>query len=204
VVLENELKVIWFRNATPQIIQEAIKEWVQDAYTLEKDVELGYPYLKPVGGQVLPQRYLSISHSQTFGAVAIAPSPVGIDLEPIDRSVEKVWKRIVHDDEAATHHGMKKPIQLWCAKEALSKAIGIGMRHGLKGFTLEAIQGPIVNAKIVTLGAFKIHDPAVYFMEIERMMLAIAAEASLLRGRLRLCNFNGLGRELLPVQGSQG
>ena len=72
----------------------------------------------------------SISHSD-YGAVAVgAPSdmPVGVDLEPRNRKVSQgALNLILNEEEQNDVHDEHSRLRIWMSKEAISKALGIGM-----------------------------------------------------------------------------
>ena len=72
----------------------------------------------------------SISHSD-YGAVAVvAPSdmPVGVDLEPRNRKVSQgALNLILNEEEQNDAYDERSRLLMWMSKEAISKALGIGM-----------------------------------------------------------------------------
>lgn len=84
-----------------------------------------------------PRRFLSISHSADEIAAAIAPFPVGIDLEAVQPRRAEVWRFILHPDEYAAFHALdlpmtEKTILYWVMKESVLKGMGTGFRFSPK------------------------------------------------------------------------
>lgn len=68
----------------------------------------------------LPSGFSSLSHCGEDGVVAIANSPLGVDLEEIARVQEKIVLRVSQPEELQNASG---PASLWAAKEAAYKAL---------------------------------------------------------------------------------
>lgn len=76
--------------------------------------------------------HVSVSGRGDFCAIGLAPSPIGVDIEPVAAAAEPAWN-ILHETErlalraldgAARHEAF---LRLWTAKEAYLKALGRGM-----------------------------------------------------------------------------
>jgi len=76
--------------------------------------------------------HVSVSGRGDFCAIGLAPSPIGVDIEPLGAAAEPAWN-ILHQterrglralDRAARHEAF---LRLWTAKEAYLKALGQGM-----------------------------------------------------------------------------
>lgn len=83
----------------------------------------GKPVLKTSEGNI------SISHSANLAAVYVSEKNVGIDVEQLDRNIDKVVKRFVAPTELdfikkGSHPQLAK-IMLWAAKEAIYKCSGL-------------------------------------------------------------------------------
>ena len=82
----------------------------------------GKPYLKD------GSRYISISHTRGYVAVALHPSrEVGVDIEQYGTRVRKVASRFIRPDETPSMEGGDEIYALllhWSAKEALFKLMG--------------------------------------------------------------------------------
>jgi phosphopantetheinyl transferase len=70
---------------------------------------------------------LSISHTKDFIALASAAFPIGIDIEQKDRDAARIINKFAREDEKVlcTDNPTGWYLQLWCAKEAIYKLVGI-------------------------------------------------------------------------------
>lgn len=77
----------------------------------------GKPFLKA------SHLHISISHCPGWISLAVAPYPIGIDMEAKDRNALKIINKFACDDEkilcADTENNWA--LELWCAKEAIYK-----------------------------------------------------------------------------------
>ena len=87
----------------------------------------------PHGGPLLPNRGLSISHAQdgngvTWAAVAVGPTPLGLDLEIRRPQLERMASRIFSEAERALvgtgEDADWRRCAIWNVKEAAWKALG--------------------------------------------------------------------------------
>ena len=81
----------------------------------------GRPYFSAV------EKALSISHSKDYVALALAAFPIGVDIEQRDRDAARIINKFAVEDEKilCTHDPNQWYLQLWCAKEAIYKLVGI-------------------------------------------------------------------------------
>ena len=82
---------------------------------------------------------LTIAHTSRLVVAAVAPSSrIGIDIESIGRTLSVEFTRGVFDDTVETGLAESMPgssyahLRFWCAKEAVSKALGTGIRYSPK------------------------------------------------------------------------
>ena len=95
--------------------------------------EKGKPYL--VNGNW----HFNISHSGNFVACAIAKNPIGIDIEELRSVKESLCKKVCTEEELSFVYSdgefsSRQFLQLWTAKEAVLKQIGIGISPDLSHF----------------------------------------------------------------------
>jgi len=68
---------------------------------------------------------ISISHSADFVVIFISNHSIGIDVENVNRKIDRVTNRFLHPDELAwvkkSGNLQSLKILLWCAKEAIFK-----------------------------------------------------------------------------------
>ncbi len=131
--------------ATANTVQPAEWQFVNGAH--------GKPAVKPG----LPQLHFSISHAHGLIAVAISPvAEIGIDLERVtgNRDTSPTLDQLTHDEQAwLNRHGEAERwpafLQLWTAKEAVSKATGLGC-----GLNFHDIEIDVPAGRAQCLGGF--------------------------------------------------
>jgi phosphopantetheinyl transferase len=107
-------------------------------FRIARDAQ-GAPYLVPGEGPALP--HISLAHTAS-GAVAIAADvPAGIDLEPASRDARPLLSDFATDEEVGLVERLAEACpddvpatRLWCAKEAMAKALGSGLSGRPKDF----------------------------------------------------------------------
>ncbi|MFE7328135.1 4'-phosphopantetheinyl transferase family protein [Streptomyces sp. NPDC057565] len=92
---------------------------------------------KPHGRPTLRQRNLhfSLSHTRTTVMIALARTPVGIDVEAVDRVDEALLSRLHLNEQEAIHrlppaHRSRALLECWVRKEAYLKGHGTGLGAG--------------------------------------------------------------------------
>jgi phosphopantetheinyl transferase len=111
----------------------------------------GRPYLEPADDLDLP--LLSIAHTEGSAVALAADVPIGIDIEPATRDTRAILPSFASAEERAlideldgaypdgAYPDGAAPTRLWCAKEALAKALGAGLQGRPKDFEALAIEG---------------------------------------------------------------
>lgn len=100
---------------------------------------IGQPYLLP------KDRYLSITHSFPFAALAISEKRIGIDIERIMPKILRIKEKFIHPSEVSWTLGAKEVEMLtviWVIKEALyklhpSKYWSLKKHYKVEPFSLE-------------------------------------------------------------------
>lgn len=69
-------------------------------------------------------RWISVAHGGESVAVAIADTPVGVDIESIGRDFERVAPRYMTSEELSLSSNEHWACYAWCAKEAMYKLYG--------------------------------------------------------------------------------
>ena len=135
--------------------KEAVRRFLAENYQArwsDADVQIwpddsGKPC--PIGewGDHLTTRIdLSIAHTSRFVvAVVAANARVGIDVEALGRNLSDEFTNGVFtpDERELAVRAVDAPsatIRFWCAKEAVSKALGTGIRYSPKGLVVESFQ----------------------------------------------------------------
>lgn len=69
-------------------------------------------------------RYISISHSHSFSAIAIGDKPLGVDIELERDKVHRIASKFLHPTEMTPIASDRLLTTQWCIKEAVYKALG--------------------------------------------------------------------------------
>lgn len=100
------------------LVQELLKEFgYTDDFSLDK-----LPSGKPVLS--VPGLHVSISHAGDYAAVALADSPIGIDVEKMGQRVQRIRQKFMNEGEVAQLQNEADTDWMhvvWSAKEALFK-----------------------------------------------------------------------------------
>lgn len=96
----------------------------------------GKPRLRDV-----PGTEFSLSHADGIVACIAGDTPVGVDVEPIERgqSLEEIFSRFLGQAEKQELPGAaraEKLIELWTCKEALLKASGVGLSRRIQDISI--------------------------------------------------------------------
>lgn len=99
---------------TRLLLQELLKEKKEIIY-----LQSGKPKIKG------SNKNLSISHSANFVAIVISNEFVGIDVENVQRNIDRIFSRFLHKKEIEWIEKLEEKqflkILFWCAKEAIFK-----------------------------------------------------------------------------------
>jgi 4'-phosphopantetheinyl transferase len=100
--------------STRLLLQQLLNSKTEIAYQ-----KSGRPQLKN------SQQKISISHSAQFVAIFISNDLAGIDVENVNRNIDRVTKRFLHEKELEwiekSENRQFSKILFWCAKEAVFK-----------------------------------------------------------------------------------
>lgn len=69
-------------------------------------------------------KYISITHSHQFSAIAIGDTPLGIDIEMERPKVHRIASKFLHSTEITPNASDRTRTAQWCIKEAAYKALG--------------------------------------------------------------------------------
>lgn len=152
-------KVEWLfgRIAAKESLRRYLSNFMQARWT-SADIDIwpddsGKPH--PLGTwsqQSTTYLDLSIAHTSKLIVAAVAANArLGIDIEMTNRGLsDEFTKGVFNDSElelaANTGEGPIAVLRLWCAKEAISKALGVGIRYSPKD--LQIISLDPVNGEI--------------------------------------------------------
>ena len=104
---------------------------------------------------------LAIAHTAQFVvAVVAARARVGVDVEAMDRDLsDEFTQGVFGPEEQALAAGATNPhaalIRFWCAKEAVSKALGTGIRYSPKEMIVDAFRPEAGEMDILLSGAWE-------------------------------------------------
>jgi len=89
--------------------------------------------------------YWSLSHKPRYVAAAVAPHPVGIDVEELRPCRGALFRKVAASQEWALLDAALDPadrfFRFWTAKEAVLKATGVGFK-GISGCRVIHVSGP--------------------------------------------------------------
>ncbi len=93
----------------------------------------GRPLIEPIAGQE-PLPRISVSHCVKAAVAVASDLPVGVDIEPASQSPLELWEQFTTaaERELLAEYLRAQPdeywaTRLWCAKEAVGKAVGTGL-----------------------------------------------------------------------------
>lgn len=92
-----------------------------------------------------PLPSISIAHSEGMAAVALVEHGwrIGVDLEPLERVIAReAWDLFASEDERRGFAEPNQALRAWVAKEAVQKALGLGMHLNPRGI-LVPDDGPV-------------------------------------------------------------
>ena len=121
---------------------------------------------------------LSISHTKDFIALASAVFPIGIDIEQKDRDAARIINKFAREDEKVlcTDNPKEWYLQLWCAKEAIYKLVGIenlSFKNEIHIQTRQKEEETTFLSAIVQRGTQK-HEIEVQIRETSDLHMAVA------------------------------
>lgn len=159
-----------------------IKGWVVP------DPEFGFPRVVDQLGNPIPETHINISHSGDFAAAVIAATPVGIDIEYLKRDASRVMSRVVTPTESdwLLNHsewkrGISSPLLLWCGKESVSKATGLGIVFGLNKIEIDVTSTKLpLPVHLELEGPQKLKNPSLDVRAVDQLLLAVCADKATL------------------------
>jgi len=134
------------RIASSYLLESLLQEYFGIAQPIRYGIEEnGKPYLMDY-----PDIYFSISHSGSHVACAISRSPVGIDVEDINRPSKTDWRKVVlsrffskeERDELLILNSYTDFLRCWTFKEAMSKALDRPLSEVLSDYSSYRYKNP--------------------------------------------------------------
>lgn len=139
----------------------------------------------------LENRYINLSHTEGAAVAVMGPSPIGIDVERVSRSAERVFERISSQGEARQrektpflsiqNHQVPYALCLWTAKEAFSKALGVGLGFRFRDFEID-LSGPSYSATTTLKAPQHVDHPGILYRIYQDYLITIAVSRELLQG----------------------
>lgn len=117
----------------------------------------------------LPQWYFSLSHAGHYAVLAVANSPIGVDIEQIHDINPCIADRYFTTAEQCQISQSSDPtaqfFHIWTCKEAYVKAVGLGLQMGLQSFSVDLAGGCLIDAS-VPYHFFQPHPPTGYAVAV--------------------------------------
>ncbi|MCB0416609.1 MAG: 4-phosphopantetheinyl transferase family protein [Bdellovibrionaceae bacterium] len=134
--------------------------------------------------------YANVTHTESMAVAAVGDFPIGIDVERLDRPVGNVINRIASPEEVRQADqwkieldGKRVPsgIALWCAKEAYSKALGLGLGRTLDKVQLQFDRNT-VSVVSTLIGPQTLDQPSIEFQLYQDYLIALCCDQKAFRG----------------------
>jgi len=145
----------------------------------------GFLQLQDAQGQLLQNRYCSISHNEGVAVAALSTLPVGVDIEKRNRKASSVVSKIASSNEieklGLLSESFRKQVEdpflfLWTGKEAFSKALGLGLRKGIQNLEIHWKGEPPFSGKTDLETPISMQDPTLFFFFEQDCLVAICTE----------------------------
>lgn len=159
-----------------------------ESFFVAPNQEYGYLELFNAAGHKENQYFVNLSHTESIVVAAISNHSVGIDIELKRRSARRVISRVmteaektwISDELLLPEREIETSIFLWSAKEAFSKALGLGMKFGFKAFHVERGFPPHFVASTTLKGPLDVKKPGIFLDEYEEYFITLCSEQDLL------------------------
>jgi 4'-phosphopantetheinyl transferase len=135
--------------STPEERHAILKTLVARALALNPDlIDIEHAQDRPpiVGRPLGAGLFLSTASRAGIVALAVAPGPVGTDVEILDFHAEIPWN-VLHEEEIRALEALSGYPQamgftrIWSLKEAYLKALGVGLKREPSSFTVRFLDG---------------------------------------------------------------
>ena len=110
-------------------------------------------------------KFISITHSHNFAAIAVGDNPLGIDIEKERPKVQRIAPKFLHSSEYILEETDRFRTTQWCIKEAAYKAFGkkgLSFLHHIRTTQMES-EHPVaavhINEQIIELKNWIYHWP---------------------------------------------
>lgn len=130
-------------------LRRAVVQCYPNAETIDVERRRNAPPIVRVDGMVLTSISLSVSHSHgyAFAAIMNAVTSIGVDIQKIEGFVLTSTQILSQEEQGRSpRHSM---VLLWAYKEALSKALRVGLRVHPKRMDIQLNEaGNLIGARI--------------------------------------------------------
>lgn len=136
----------------------------------------GYLVVVDARGTPVPDLFVTISHTPGMAVAAASHRSVGIDVEAADRSVLRALGRVASPEELAEARAARGEVALWSAKEAVSKATGLGIKFGMHAFRVRFAAPAPHPVELGVHGPLPLVEPTVQVRREGPWVVSICAE----------------------------
>ncbi len=145
-----------FKNEKDRLLCLGVSVLLKEILSLnESDIKLtddGKPYSSK------QDKKFNISHSGEYTVLAVCQSDIGVDIQEIRQVNDGILKKTLTEEEILWYKKNNDFYSLWCLKEALSKAVGIGLKLGFNK----------VNVLPMTAGKSVVFSGKNYFGKVKK------------------------------------
>jgi phosphopantetheinyl transferase len=165
-----ELEHIHIKRKGEWLASRASLEELTSELEYQKD-EHGKPHIKTTETDY---KYLSFSHTDGYGASALAYKPVGIDIELKNRDISRLQHKFSRSEEMVFGEKKEGLLRLWGAKEAIYKAYGLKKLDFRDNIAVDVsfVEKDVSAAKVLLPD--KTYQFEVHFFEFEAVCGVIA------------------------------
>lgn len=167
---------------------------------IDPDPTYGYLVTRPkaAGGSVPP--HVNVTHTDGIAVAVAADCHVGVDVEAVARDARRAVSRVATEDElrgldaltvSVGGRAVPGPVALWSAKEAVSKATGLGIKFGMSCFVVSLRGAAPYPVRIEREGPLHVDQPAVRFHCHDRYVISVCAERNRLENELDVASAAG-------------
>lgn len=170
-------------DAGRRALRLALESSGAEEQAIVADPERGYLELRDSAGNVIPEIFLNVSHTEGMAVGAVGPAPIGVDVESLTRDPSRALERLLspEDRKVLADFQPEDPrvgaaLLLWTAKEAFSKALGLGMQAGMPNLFID-LKGPRpYAARTHVVGKFPLREPRIHWEIRENFLVTVCTE----------------------------
>jgi 4'-phosphopantetheinyl transferase EntD len=129
--------------------------------------------------------FINLSHTRGFAVAALAHHPIGVDVEALGRDTSRALRKVATKEELEMIAGLDfkvgtkavaPGVALWSAKEAISKAVGLGIKFGMQAFNPDLTQSAPCPVSLKLTGPLPLKNPAVAFHVHAGFLIAVCSK----------------------------